>query len=216
MRRLIFSFWTWIHVKHAASGQMVSKKMHVLKSITPNWKNDEDWLVTDVGSFQNLGASARVFRIENGNFYIVNRYGKRSSQLSRCSEREYLVQNAYYGHKNYSDFQITVTTISDHTGDELQLGSVEYFRGTEHSVSPHKNPCTGKAFIPTAPSTKKAILERSKVAKGLLPYYTKFSRHVILAILRFAYFAILRKFCILTYFSFTFLSETHYFFVSVI
>ena len=105
----------------------------------------------------------------------MNRYGKRSSQLSRCSAREYLVQNAYYRHKNYSDFQITVTTISDHTGDELQLGSEEYhFRGSEHSVSPHKNTCTGKAFIPTAPSTKKAILERSKVAKGLLPYYTKF------------------------------------------
>ena len=38
----------------------------------------------------------------------------------------------------------------------------------------------------------------------------KFSRHVNFAILRFPYFAILRKFCILTHFIFAFLSETHF------
>ena len=131
-------------------------------------KNAEDWLATDVGSFQNLGASARVFRIENGLVVHSEQIrGKRSSQLSRRSEGEYLVRNVYYRHKKYSDFQRTVTTISDHTGDELQLGLVEYhFTGTEHSVSPHKNPRTGKAFIPTAPSTKKAILEKVKGSKG--------------------------------------------------
>lgn len=73
----------------------------------------------------------------------------------------------YYRRKKYGDFLRTVTIISDHTGDELQLGLVEYhFTGTEHSVSPHKNPRTGKAFIPTAPSTKKAILEKVKGSKG--------------------------------------------------
>ena len=75
--------------------------------------------------------------------------------------------SVYYRHKNYSDFHRTVTTVTDHTGEELQLGLLEYhFTGTEHSVSPHKNPRTGKAFIPTAPSTKKAILEKVKGSKG--------------------------------------------------
>ena len=128
----------------------------------------EDWLVTDVGSFQNLGASARVFHIENG--YVVHSEqirGKRSRQLSKRSEGEYLVRNVYYRRKNYNDFHRTVTTISDHTGEELQLGLLEYhFTGTEHSVSPHKNPRTGKAFIPTAPSIRKAILEKVKGSKG--------------------------------------------------
>ena len=130
-------------------------------------KNAEDWLVTDVGSFQNLGASARVFHIENGQVVHSEQIrGKKSSQLER-NEGEYLVRNVYYKHKKYKDFLRTATTISDHTGDELQLGLVEYhFTGTEHSASPHKNPRTGKSFVPTALSTRKAILEKAKSHKG--------------------------------------------------
>lgn len=133
-----------------------------------NLKSAEDWLVTDVGSFQNVGASARVFRIDNGQVVHSEQIrGKRSSQLSKRSGGEYLVQNVYYRHKNYSDFDRTVTTIADQTGEELQLGLLEYhFTSTEHSVSPHKNPRTGEAFIRTAPSTKKAILEKVKGSKG--------------------------------------------------
>ena len=121
-------------------------------------KNVADWLVTDVGSFQNLGASARVFRIENGQVVHSEQIrGKRSSQLSRRSEGEYLVRNVYYRRKKYGDFLRTVTIISDHTGDELQLGLVEYhFTGTEHSVSPHKNPRTGKAFITNSTINKES------------------------------------------------------------
>ena len=50
---------------------------------------------------------------------------------------------------------------------ELQLGLVEYhFSGTEHSVSPHKNPRSGKSFVSTTPSTRKAIQEKAKSHKG--------------------------------------------------
>ena len=58
-------------------------------------KNAEDWLVTDAGSFQNLGASARVFHIENGLIVHSEQIrGKKSSQLKR-SKGEYLVRNVY-------------------------------------------------------------------------------------------------------------------------
>ena len=78
-------------------------------------KNAEDWLVTDVGSFQNLGASARVFHIENGLIvHSAQIRGKKSSQLKR-SKGEYLVRNVYYKHKKYPDFLRTATTISDQT-----------------------------------------------------------------------------------------------------
>ena len=50
---------------------------------------------------------------------------------------------------------------------EKNYSLLEYhFTGTEDSVGPHKNPRTCKAFIPTAPSTRKAILEKVKGSKG--------------------------------------------------
>ena len=59
------------------------------------------------------------------------------------------------------------TTISDSTRSELQLGLLEYrFAGSEHHVSPHKNPRSGKSYIPTTPSTRDAIKERVTSHKG--------------------------------------------------
>ena len=112
-------------------------------------------------------ARVQVFHIKNGQVVHSEQIcGKKSSQIER-NEGEYLVRNMYYKHKKYKDFLRTATMISDHTGDELQLGLVEYhFTGTEHSVSPHKNLRTGKSFVPTAPSTWKAILEKAKSHKG--------------------------------------------------
>ena len=59
------------------------------------------------------------------------------------------------------------TTISDSTGCELQLGLLEYpFTRSEHHVSPHKNPRSGKSYIPTTPSTRDAIKEKVTSHKG--------------------------------------------------
>lgn len=130
-------------------------------------KHGEDWLVTDVGSFENRGSSARVFITKDGHvLYSEHIRGKKENQRER-SEGEYLVRNVYYRHKKYNDFSRTVTTISDCTGEELQLGLIEYhFKDEEHSVSPHKHPRTGKPFVPTASSTRKTIGEKAKSHKG--------------------------------------------------
>ena len=88
--------------------------------------------------------------------------GKREDER-QLAEGEYLVRNVYYRHKNYNDFCRTVTTISDCTGEELQVGMIEYhIKDEEHSSSPHKHPRTGKSFVPTAPSTKSQIAEKTK------------------------------------------------------
>ena len=130
-------------------------------------KHGEDWLVTDVGSFENRGSSARVFSTKDGHvLHSSHIRGKREDQ-SQLSEGEYLVRNVYYRHKKYLDFWRTVTTISDCTGEELQLGMIEYhFKDEEHSVSPHKHPRTGRSFVPTAPSTRRKIADKAKSHKG--------------------------------------------------
>ena len=130
-------------------------------------KHAEDWLMTDVGSFENRGSSSRVYTIIDGNIIDSKHVRGSKKKLLALREAEYLVRNVYYRHKKYVDFYRTVTTISDSTGEELQTAMIEYhFCGTEHSVSPHKKPRTEKPFIPTAPSTRKEILEKAKSHKG--------------------------------------------------
>jgi len=59
------------------------------------------------------------------------------------------------------------TTISDSAGSELQLGLIEYrFTRSEHHVSPHKNPRSGKSYIPTTPSTRDDIQLKVTSHKG--------------------------------------------------
>ena len=79
-----------------------------------------------------------MFHIENAQVLHSEQIrGTKSSQLER-REGEYLVRNVYYRHNKHIDFLRTATTISDHNGEELQLGLVEYrFTDKEHPVSPH-------------------------------------------------------------------------------
>ena len=122
-------------------------------------KSAKDWLSTDVGSFEHRGSSARLFTIVEGE--IVDSYTWRGKKSPPLKEGQYLVRNVFYRHKKYTDFVRTATTISDSNGSELQLGMIEYrFTGGEHHVSPHKNPRSGKSFIPTTPSTRDAHLTR--------------------------------------------------------
>lgn len=65
------------------------------------------------------------------------------------------------------DLLHTSTTILDCSKTELQLGLLKYcFKKEEHHVSPHKHPRSGKAFVPTAPSTRDAIKTKAKSHKG--------------------------------------------------
>lgn len=128
-------------------------------------KSAKDWLSTDVGSFEHRGSSARVFTIVEGE--IVDSYTWRGKKSPPLKEGQYLVRNVFYRHKKYTDFVRTATTISDSTGSELQLGMIEYrFTGGEHHVSPHKNPRSGKSFIPTTPSTRDALKVKASSHKG--------------------------------------------------
>ena len=128
----------------------------------------EDWLVTDVGSFENRGHSMRFYIIEKDRVvYSEGICSIKDYQNLERSEGHYLLQNVFYRHRNSNDFWRTTTTISDCNGHKLQLGMIAYhFTGDEHPVVPHKHPRTGKAFVPTAPSTRKAISEKVKSHKG--------------------------------------------------
>ena len=91
----------------------------------------------------------------------------KNSNSPSLKKGQYLVRNVYHRHKKYKDFLRTATTISDLTGSELQLGLIEYrFKGTEHHVSPHKNPRSGRSFVPTTPSTRDAIKGKATSHKG--------------------------------------------------
>lgn len=80
---------------------------------------------------------------------------------------QYWAKNVFHGHKKYPDFLRTSTRILDCSKTELQLGLIEHcFKKEEHHVSPHKNPQSGKAFIPTAPSTLEVIKTKAKSHKG--------------------------------------------------
>ena len=124
-------------------------------------------MVSDVGSFENHGSSARVFSTKDRHgLHSSHIYGKREDQR-QVSEGECLFHNVYYKHKKYNAFCRTVTTISDCTGEELQLGMIEYhFKDKEYSVSPHKHPQTGKSFVLTAPSTRRKIAEGKELQRS--------------------------------------------------
>ena len=121
-------------------------------------KGAKDWLTTDVGSFEHRGSSARVFTIAEGEIVESYTWRGKKKEGPPLKQSQYIVRNVYHRHKKYQDFVRTSTTISDSSGSELQLGLIEYrFTGSEHRVSPHKNPRSGKSFIPTTPSTRDAL-----------------------------------------------------------
>ena len=118
-------------------------------------KGTKDWLTTDVASFEHHGSSARVFTVEEDEIVGSYTWRGKKSDSPPLKQGQCLVKNVYHRHKKYNDFVRTATTVSDSTGSELQLGLIEYcFMGSEHHISPHKNPWSGKSYIPTTPSTR--------------------------------------------------------------
>lgn len=104
--------------------------------------------------------SARVF-------HIVNRYVPRKVASLSAVKESIWCEMSTTGTTNIIDFLRTATTISDHNGEELQLSLIEYcFTDKEHPGSPHKNLRSGKSFVSTAPSMRKAICEKLKSHKG--------------------------------------------------
>ena len=104
-------------------------------------KSAKDWLTMDVGSFEHCGSSARVFTIAEGEIVESYTWHGKKKESPPLKQSQYIVRNVYHRHKKYQDFVHTSTTISDSSGNELQLGLIEYrFTGSEHHVSPHKNP----------------------------------------------------------------------------
>lgn len=124
-------------------------------------KNREDWLVADLGAFENRGSSARVFLI-NDNRVVESRFSKGTKAEKQQLQRgEYMVRNVFERHKKY-DFNRTSTVITRWDGEELPLGLIQFtFAEEEHGISPHKHPRSGKQFIPTAPSTKAKLLKEA-------------------------------------------------------
>ena len=142
-------------------------------------KNSEDWLVTDLGAFENRGSSARVFLI-NDDRVVESRISKGTkTEKQQLQTGEYMVRNVFQRHKKYSDFNRTSTLITRWDGEELPLGLIQFtFAEEEHSISPHKHPRSGKQFIPTAPSTKAKLLKEVSGRKGPSRIFDEISEDV--------------------------------------
>lgn len=142
-------------------------------------KNSDDWLVTDLGSFENRGSSARIYVIQNDK--IVRSWACKGTQAERnkLGRGEFLVRNVFERHRKHTDFMRNSTLVYSCGGQALSLGMIQYsFMGEEHPVSPHKHPRSGKKFIPTAPSTKAKLLEEATGRKGPSRIYDDVSEAV--------------------------------------
>ena len=75
-------------------------------------KNSEDWLVTDLGAFENCGSSARVFLI-NGDCVVESRFSiGTKAEKQQLQAGEYMVRNVFERHKKYNDFNRASTVIT--------------------------------------------------------------------------------------------------------
>ena len=130
-------------------------------------RDPSDWLTTDLGSFERRGPSARVFEVNGSEILNSCSSRGRKEDNANLKKNEYLVKTVVSRHRRYTDFQRTATVILDSTGNELQLGLIQYaFVGEEHKISPHKHPVSKKPFIPTAPSTSKLIQQEVHGFRG--------------------------------------------------
>ena len=137
-------------------------------------KDKGDWLVTDLGSFNNFGHGGKVFQVEDGNILSSRRWPRRVQDRFDLEEDEYLVLSTYWKHAKYSDFSRITTVVSQKDGQELDLALVQYqYEGEEHHISPKKNPRTKKPFIPTASSTRRSIEAKVKHPMGPSTIYDK-------------------------------------------
>jgi len=139
-------------------------------------KNSEDWLVTDLGAFENHGSSACVFLI-NDNRVVESHFSKGTKvEKQQLQTGQYMVRNVFEHHKRCNDFNCTSTVITQWDGEELPLGLIQItFAEEEHRISPHKHPHSGKQFIPTAPSTKAKLLKEASGRKGPLRIFDEIS-----------------------------------------
>lgn len=137
-------------------------------------KDKGDWLVTDLGSFSNLGHGGKVFQVEAGNILTSIRWPRRVEDRFELEDDQYLVLSTYWKHAKYEDYSRTTTVVSRKGGQELDLALVQFqYEGEEHSISPKKNPRTKKPFIPTASSTRKSIKDKVKHPMGPSTIYDK-------------------------------------------
>ena len=129
-------------------------------------KGKGDWLVTDLGSFSNLGHSGKVLQVEDGDILASTRWPRRVEDRFELNKDEYLVLSTYWKHAKYSDYSRITTVVSKKVGQELDLALVQYwYDGEEHYISPKKHPRT-KPFIPTASSARHSIEDKVKHPMG--------------------------------------------------
>lgn len=94
---------------------------------------------------------------------------RKKDQRPSLKNDEILMTTVYWRHKNtkYDDYRRITTTIKDSSGQEADLGLVEfYFLHQSHSVSPQKRKRTGKPFHPTSASTRRRISEAASGKQG--------------------------------------------------
>ena len=130
-------------------------------------KNSDDWLVTDLGSFENRSSSAHIFVLKHDK--MVDAYACKGTLAGRqkLEKGEFPDRNVFERHKKYTEIQRTSTLIYTCSGHVLSLGMIQYtFTGKEHHVSSHKHPRSGKKLVPTAPSTKATLVEEAAGRKG--------------------------------------------------
>ncbi|XP_022780689.1 uncharacterized protein LOC111321932 [Stylophora pistillata] len=108
-----------------------------------------------------------MFVVREGEI-LKSRFSKGTKAGKQQLQRgEYLVRNVFERHKKYKDFNRTSTVITKWNGHELPLGLIQFtFAADEHHISCHKHPCSGKQFIPTAPSTKVKMFKEATEQKG--------------------------------------------------
>ena len=137
-------------------------------------KGKGDWLVTDLGSFSNLGHSGKVLQVEDGDILASRQWPRRVEDRFELNKDEYLVLSTYWKHARYSDYSRITTVVSKKGGHELDLALVQYqYDGEEHHISPKKHPRTKKPFIPTASSTRQSIEDKVKHPMGPSTIYDK-------------------------------------------
>ena len=76
-------------------------------------KSANDWLVSNVGSFEHRGSSAKVYTILNGKIVASKVWANKRLEDLVMEDGQYWVQNVFHRHKKYSDFLRTSTTILD-------------------------------------------------------------------------------------------------------
>ena len=124
--------------------------------------NSDDWLVTDLGSFENRGSSARINVIQNDKIGKSWTCKGTQAERNKLGRGEFFMRNVFERHRKHTDFTRNSTLVYSCGGQALSLGMIQYsFTGEENPISPHKHPHSGKKFIPTAPSTKVKLLEEA-------------------------------------------------------